>query len=339
MTSYFLGVDVGGTKSHALIADENGRVLGLGEAGPGNPEMVGYEGLAAVLQHITAEALHGAGVSPAQITGAGFGIAGYDWPADRRPTLEAIRTLGLDAPLEAVNDALLGLLAGSAEGWGVVVEAGTSCNCRGRDRERREGRVTGDSWNMGEGAGASELVRKAVQAVALAWTRRGDPTALTQAFMNYVGAGDVVDLLEGIVRGRYPVNATLAPLVFQVAAGGDAVATNIITWAGRELGNLAVGVIRQLDLQALRFDVILAGSFFNGSSMLLETVRTTILAEAPGARVIQLAAPPVIGGVLLGMEQAGYPLRAAREHLANTTAAHFADFSTVRGSRLPRLAE
>ena len=36
MTRYFLGVDVGGTKTHALIADENGRMTDFGRSGPGN---------------------------------------------------------------------------------------------------------------------------------------------------------------------------------------------------------------------------------------------------------------------------------------------------------------
>ena len=39
---YFLGVDVGGTKSHCLIADEGGHVVGFGHSGPGNWEAVGW---------------------------------------------------------------------------------------------------------------------------------------------------------------------------------------------------------------------------------------------------------------------------------------------------------
>ena len=46
---YFLGVDIGATKTHALIADATGRVVGFGQAGPGNHETVGYEGLIAAL--------------------------------------------------------------------------------------------------------------------------------------------------------------------------------------------------------------------------------------------------------------------------------------------------
>ena len=47
---YFLGIDIGGTKSHALIADETGRAVGFGQGGPGNHEVVGYSGLEAMLQ-------------------------------------------------------------------------------------------------------------------------------------------------------------------------------------------------------------------------------------------------------------------------------------------------
>src|SRR5512136_56265 len=103
MKRYFLGVDVGGTKTHALIADESGQASGFGEAGPGNHEGVGYDGLAAALQIAIEQALARAGISRRQIAGAGFGVGGYDWPSEREPTLRAIGTLGIHAPLEAVN--------------------------------------------------------------------------------------------------------------------------------------------------------------------------------------------------------------------------------------------
>ena len=144
MTRYFLGVDVGGTKSHALIADETGQALGFGQAGPGNHEVVGYAGLRQVLEDITAQAEAMAGIRRVEIAGAGFGLGGYDWPSERAATLEAIAALGLQAPVEAVNDTIVGLLAGAEQGWGVALIAGTSNNCRGWDKSRREGRVLGN---------------------------------------------------------------------------------------------------------------------------------------------------------------------------------------------------
>jgi N-acetylglucosamine kinase-like BadF-type ATPase len=311
MTHHFLGIDVGGTKTHALIADEDGQAVGFGVSGPGNPETVGYDGLARVLQAATNEAVADAEVSRGQIVGAGFGIGGYDWPSQRGPMLGSIGTLDLSAPVEIVNDAMLGLLAGAEQGWGVAVVAGTSCNCWGRDEHGKEGRMTGFSW-LGEAAGAGELVIKALQAIALAWTWRGPPTRLTEAFIELTGTRDIEDLLEGLTIGGLHVGASAAPLVFQIAAGGDQVAQELVRWAGRELASMALGVVHQLSLESLSFEVVLAGSFFNGSPLLTKTMRETIHPVAPGASLVRLHVPPVVGAVVLGMEQGGVkpsPLR------------------------------
>jgi N-acetylglucosamine kinase-like BadF-type ATPase len=318
MPRYFLGVDVGSTKTHALIADETGHALGLGESGPGNPDGVGHEGLVAVLREATGAALAAAGIATGQIAGAGFGIGGYDWPSQREKMLDAIRATGLDAPVEIVNDAMLGVLAGTTEGWGVAVVAGTSCNCWGRDRNRREGRMTGFSW-LGEAAGAGELVLEAIQAVACAWTRRGPATRLTQAFVALAGARDVVDLLEGLSSNRVYIGASAAPLVFRVAAEGDPVAQDLIVWAGRELADMANGVIRQLSFEPLEFEVVMAGSFFKGSPVLAKVMRETIHTVAPGARLARLLVPPVVGGVVLGMEQGGVQPASVRQALLEST--------------------
>ena len=321
MPQYFLGVDIGSTKTHALIADQSGQAVGLGQGGPGNPEGIGYDGMADLLRATIQKATDNAGIDKNEIAGAGFGIGGYDWPATQRePTLQALQTLGLNAPLEVANDAIIGLLAGAAQGWGVAVVAGTSCNCWGWDQQRREGRMTGFSW-LGEAAGGGELVLKAIQAVALEWTRRGPPTLLTQAFIELLNARDVIDMFEGLTWDRYHLHAAAAPTVFKVAAEGDPVAHELILWAGRELGSMANGVIRQLGFQEMSFEVVAAGSFFNGSPLLIDAMQETIHPLAPGARIVRLNAPPVVGGVLLGVEQAGGDAPAMRETLIQSTQA------------------
>jgi len=226
-----------------------------------------------------------------------------------------IESLAPTAPYALGNDTLVALVAGAKAGWGVVVVAGTSNNCYGRDITGREGRVTGmGSW-FGEYGGAAEIMAKAIQAVAAAWTRRGPATALSHALVAQVGASDVDDMLAGLVRERYHLTPAVAPLVFDLAAQGDSVAQEIVAWAGRELGNLAVGVIHQLDLAAQAFDVVLSGSLFKGGAPLIEPLRQTVQVVAPRANLVQLQAPPVVGGVLLGMIQAGLDPTACREPL------------------------
>ncbi len=303
---YYLGVDLGSTKTHTLIVDESGRALGFGESGAGNHEDVGYEGMLEALQQGLARAFHNAGLTRTDIAGAGFGISGYDWPSEAPATAAVIDKLELGAPYIFVNDTVPGLVAGSEQGWGVVVVSGTGSNCRGWDREhQREGRVSGHGVMMGEGAGASELIHKTMQAIGYAWSKRGPMTALAEAFVKYAGAKDLEDLIRGYTVFEYPVGADAAPIVFRVAAEGDPVARELIRWAGVENGEMANAVIRQLGFENLEFDVVMTGGMFEGGPMMIEPMRETIRRIAPGARLVRLSVPPVLGAVILGMEAAG----------------------------------
>ena len=317
MSAYFLGVDIGGTKSHALIADESGNALGFGTFGAGNHEAVGYDGLQRALLSVTESALSMAGIDKNQLTAAGFGIAGYDWPSERQPTLDAIGTLGLKIPIEAVNDTIVGLLAGASQGWGVAVVAGTGTNCWGWDKEHNIGRVTGVGF--GEHGGAGCLVDQALTSIAYEWTKRGPETALTIEFLRLTGASDIPSLIEGIELGSYKINSDNAPIVYKVATQGDPIALSIIQWAGRELGHSALAVIRQLAIASLEFEVVLVGSLYDMGEMLIAPMRQVITSEAPLAQLVRLLSPPVVGGVLLAMEQVAIDPLPIRERLIVST--------------------
>lgn len=306
---YYLGADLGATKTHTLIVDETGRANGFGESGPANHESVGYEGMFQSMQDGLEQALRTAGLKKEEITGAGFGVAGYDWPSEMEATALVIDRLGLNAPYKFVNDSVPGLIAGSEEGWGVVVVSGTGSNCRGWDREhKREGRVTGHGVMMGEGAGGSELMHRCMQIVGYSWTKRLPKTALADAMIAYVGARDLEDLMRGYTTYEYHIGAEAARIVFRVAEEGDQAARDLICWAGTELGEMANAVIRQLDFETLKFDVVMTGSMFDGGRLLVEPMRETIQKLAPGARLVRLRVPPVVGAVMLGMEASDFEI-------------------------------
>ncbi|NTV37822.1 MAG: hypothetical protein HGA82_01285, partial [Anaerolineales bacterium] len=191
---YFLGVDIGGSKTHAALADSSGKVLGFGESGSGNHESVGYEGMVKVMREASQIALRKAGFEINQVRAGGFGIAGYDWPSERELMLASVRRLGIPGPVAIANDTMVGLLAGARQGWGVVVDAGTGDNCMGRDQRGREAHMTGCGPLFAEYGGSGSLVVRAIQAISLEWGHRGPATRLTQAFIKYLGAKDVDDL-------------------------------------------------------------------------------------------------------------------------------------------------
>ncbi len=301
---YFLGADLGGTKTHIVIADETGRVLGFGAAGPGNHEVVGFDGMDAALTNALDAALRSAGLPKGAIAAAGFGIAGYDWPSQKIKMVDVIDRLGLDAPYELVNDTMLGLFAGADEGWGLVIVSGTGCNVWGWDKTRsRLGRVTGGGDLMGEAAGASELVTRAMQLVGFEWTLRGPKTALSQMFMDALAAPTLENLLERYMLQPDLIDSSFAPRIFEIANAGDAVALDLIRWAGQELGEMANGVIRQLQFETLSFDIVLVGGMFKSGPLLIEPMRETIQHLAPNTRLLPLTIPPVVGAVLMALKK------------------------------------
>jgi N-acetylglucosamine kinase-like BadF-type ATPase len=315
---YFLGIDVGSSKTHALIVDETGKSTGFGKGWGGNYQGVGYDGLENVLKGSFEQAREMAGVASAQIAGAGFGVAGYDFLSDRAGHLKAIAALGLSCPVEVVNDGVNGLLAGATRGIGVNVTAGSSNNCRGRNKDGKEGRIVGNGATFGEYGGAAEIVRLGLQKVNHAWIKRIPPTTLTQIYMNAVDARDELDLMEGLSNDRYHLFPFIAVEIINAAAAGDEAAREVIHWSGEELGWLAVSVARQIGMENEEVEVIQSGSLFEAGALLTDPMRKVVLEHCPKAILKRLDGPPVVGAVILGMEQADFNGYAVRNVMVRT---------------------
>ena len=315
---HFSGIDVGSSKTHALIVDETGQCVGFGRSGGGNHQGVGYDGLATVLSASFEAARKMAGLTALQVTGAGFGVAGYDFPSDREAHLQAIAALGLSCPVEVVNDGMNGLLAGATRGIGVNVTAGSSNNCRGRDRHGRVGRIVGNGPMFGEYGGAYEIALRGLHMVNYAWIERIPPTALTKVYLEALGARDEIDLMEGLSNGKYDLFPHLAVKVIETARGGDPAACDVLKWAGEELGWLAVSVARQLEMENDEVEIVQSGSIFKAGELVIQPMREIVLKYCPKAKLTLLEGPPVVGAVLLGMEQVGFDGYTVRQKMITT---------------------
>ena len=315
---YFLGIDVGSSKTHALIVDENGQCIGFGKSGGGNHQGVGYEGTERVMLESFDGALKMSAVDKVDIAGAGFGVAGFDFPSDRKGHLQAISALGLSCLVEVVNDGWNGLFAGATRGIGVNVTAGSSNNCRGRNRNGKEGRIVGNGIEFGEYGGAIEIAHRALQMVNYAWIKRIPPTALTKIFIEALGAKNEMDLMEGISNSQYHLYAYLALQVLQAARAGDAAAIDVLHWTGEELGWLAVSVARQIEMENDEVEIVQSGSVFDAGDLITEPMEQLVLKHCPHAKLIRLDGPPVVGAVILGMELADFDGYAVRDAMIRT---------------------
>jgi N-acetylglucosamine kinase-like BadF-type ATPase len=301
-----LGVEGGGSHTHAVVADADGHVLGAGGSDdPSNWEDVGIGAASAAIRAVVREALDGAGGEPRDVDAAVFGLAGVDFPIDEERLSGIPDALGLTGHASIVNDGFVALRAGTDDRFGVVVVAGTGSVVAGRNPSGEVFRTLGMGPTFGDWGSASEISAAAVTAVADAYLGRGPQTALSRLLCEKTGVESVVDFLEGTGRGRID-DTTFSPLVAQAADAGDECAKSILTSSGDRLGTTASHVVRMLGMQDDAFDVVLAGGIFRSRSAdLMTAIEGAIRSTAPHARLVPLDMPPVVGCVLLAMEEAG----------------------------------
>jgi N-acetylglucosamine kinase-like BadF-type ATPase len=308
-----LGIDGGGTKTHAVVADAGGSVRGFATSGPANWEVVGLRGAGESLREATRRALKAAGADTPDLAAAAFGLAGIDWDSDLPRMAAEVEQLEISGRVDVTNDSFIALRAGTSDGVGVVVIAGTGAISAGRSPDGRTFRTLGQGAEFGDTGSASDVSDRALLAVANAYTGRGPRTDLTELLCTLYGCRSAAELLERASRGGER-SRSAAPTVLRAADGGDEVAAGIVRWAGAELGESALLSARTLGMTGTEFPLVLAGGLFRGeSTLLLDTLAGRVHAEAPGARLVQLDTAPVAGAALraLDMTDAGVDAAAA----------------------------
>ena len=303
---YFLGLDVGGTKTHCLIGDEKGNVLGFGSAGTGNYEVFGVGPALEENKKAIDAALANAAIALSDLGGIGMGIAGADIPEDYVMLEREIYTpLFGNIPRDFQNDSMAGLRGGTQSPYGIVIACGTGCVCAGKNKAGDHARAGGLGEEFGDECTGSQIGRDGLQRV---WQARDGiipPTLLTGKFVEKAGARDIDDLFIQLYRQqiKYAELQPMAKLVFDAASEGDTASAEILRRGGEYLSAMVIAVARRLNMTGDAFDVVMAGSVFKGSSPVLkDTMLAAIQRECPRARTTMPMFEPVVGALLMGME-------------------------------------
>jgi N-acetylmuramic acid 6-phosphate etherase len=261
-----IGIDGGGSKTLALLADAHGAILGRGYGGCANYQSVGFPAAAQALSDAIAAAFADAGVPVQPVAALCMGIAGSDRPEDQVLYMDWAATAWPGVPVSVVNDAQLVLAAGTPEGAGVALIAGTGSIVYGQAPDGRLARAGGWGHVMGDEGSGYAVGQAALQAVMRAFDGRERSTGLTEAVLRYWGLGAPSDLVGQVYRtGMGPAEvASLAPLVHAAAEQGDAVALDILAEAGRELALAVTAVIEQLRIAGAVACGLAGGLIVNG---------------------------------------------------------------------------
>lgn len=294
METLALGVDGGGSKSDAVVIDEQGTVLGWGRGGTGQ---ILWAGRDAALENYS-EAIRDAlgGREPGDLWVAGLHGRVLDRLGMKRTSIHYVPagelTRGLATALETHG---ILVLSGTGAFVAGLMESGEHVILDGL------GPVLGDH---GSGYAIGLMGMRAAMSASWAPERA---TILEQSVPRALGVADTNEVFslvyyEQIGRSRI---ASAAKAVVRAAEDGDRIAREIVLQAADDISATLADLIHRLHLQQSDCALVASGGIAQTCRMYWERVCERALAVAPGLRPVRPRVRPCIGAALLALREMG----------------------------------
>lgn len=207
-----LGIDAGGTKLHALVADTEGAVIHEEFADGSSWNLATVEERARVIAGVAAP-------WGSRLDAIGIGAHGCDSERDCERLQRAMRRL-LPAPAKVVNDAeLLGYAEGHSHAINVVL--GTGSIVLSRNVAGEAAYVGGWGWLIGDDGSAWGIVRAAIRALTLLGDEASVEDQLTAQILERTGALSLRDVVSIMQARSASAWASWADTVFSAASDGS----------------------------------------------------------------------------------------------------------------------
>lgn len=254
---YVIGIDGGGTKTELAAADLSGNVFYGKTLSGSNAYAKTADDIKKTLSDLTAECIAAYGAPVAVCIGAAGAIGGY---ADSL-LKDCLTSVTGCENVSVFNDAVISLYADFSDGAGVSLTAGTGSICVAGDGTGKVYRTGGWGHLFSDGGSAYDITRRALAAVTYAHDGMGETTLLLPAFCEKAGCDGYESLVDKIYR-EYADKAALASLasvVTDCAARGDAMAVRILNGAAESLFRLCSAAIRKAGIENKKFAVSFNG--------------------------------------------------------------------------------
>ena len=296
MSKVILGIDGGGTKTHALLVDLAGNILATAANGGANWERTGIAATQASLQEIVNRVLSQANSANTEITAATFALAGIDWESDKELFAPTVKSLNLPANTAFINDSIAALFAGNPSGIGCVSIAGTGGKTSGRSSTQT---LQTMGMDLGEGGGAGQLVSLALDYIARIHHGIETPSGLTQLILSDSGFPNETALFKAVARAEFRISEDLAPEIFELCATGDQGAMAIAMTVAKQHAVDVIAMLKKLDLVDSEVKVIRAGGLHTAGCIVFDqTFENTLKSAYSGAVTQVLDISPVYGAVI-----------------------------------------
>ncbi len=290
---YVIGIDGGGTKTTALLADKKGELLSRVEAGPTSPRNIGAEKAAKTLLKIIKDI-----EDEKEAARIIIGLASVEEQPSYIKEIEKHFPEEVRKKSRIVSDQLVAFRAGTEKEDGLLLIAGTGCVARGW-RSGREAKVSGWGWLEDKGS-AFWLGQKVLQAILSAFDGRGPETLLKEIVFSELEVGSVQELLDVVYKDPLEVVPSFSSFCDAACKRKDEVARGLMKKAGEELALTSLTLVKKLNFKG-SFPFVLVGSMFN-SKIVLDTVKNRVGEEAPKVKFIRPQEMPAVGAIKIALK-------------------------------------
>jgi len=311
---YFMGVDVGGSKTDLVLVDHSGTVISHLRAPGANYQGVGIQKAFEILSDAITKLTKKAGLNKEEITYSYFGVAGADMDYEIgivRSILERLELKNYDFD----NDGRIALRSGTFDDVGIMISCGTGGITYGCDGKKMI-RKGGFSYFFGERLGSYIIAGMVASAIIRSKDGRDEHTIMQELFESKIGQS-----IEEIMHHEYmgedrskmaEYMILLFQTLYEAAHIYDYVALRILGQITQEVLKIVNIYEKQLDLTK-PVKVVLEGSFFKKADQILLKMIESALGN--DHKIIVPVQPPVFGAILLAAEKTGYSF--SKEALEN----------------------
>ena len=298
--TFFLALDVGGTKTDYLLADETHELARV-RTGTIKRMRTDASTAAANLDQALSELTARTGISMQAITHTCIGTAGETVPLVTNWLREAFASR-VSGNLTLLGDVEIALDAAFQGGVGVIAMAGTGSNVAGRMPDGTL--VTAGGWGpeLADQGSGHKIGREGLRAAFLA-KDEGRPTILLDAILDFWQLASIDLLVEYANSRPAPDFSRLTEVILHCANQGDAVAAEVLRREGEDLAWLVRVVLRRLQSASPTSNAnALPSLAFTGSIMeKVQPVRDVLIAyvrsEFPAIQTIDGVIDPIAGAL------------------------------------------
>lgn len=310
-SKYYIGMDGGGTKTHAVIMEEDGTLLAEHFAGPSNFQIIGVEKAAETIYSLIELCCESVGCSVKEIAGVACGLAGAGREGDQKKMANGLKAHALrkGSSLKKVivdSDARVALEGAFRGHAGIILIAGTGSIAFGKDSKGNVHRVGGWGRILGDEGSGYFVGKLGLSAVTRHLDGRGEKTLLTGMIAKKLGLKDQTEIINAVYKNGFDI-AIVAPFVLKAAEKKDKVCRAIVESAVIELSWHILIAAEKLSASSKKkvkekIHVSFIGGLIANDTIISRLLKQYLAQNFPMIEVISPMLSPAAGAALIAQK-------------------------------------